>query len=100
MKARQIRRLFCCEIRARFGGTNRKFVVQSPGQNVNLYSSEVSAKLANNKNKKDKETGKRKPRKSKNGKQKQREKKSKRMTIFNSRKENEEALNLRRVSRT
>ena len=48
--------------------------------------------MAKNKNKKDKETGKRKPRKSKNGKQKQREKNSERMTIFNRRKEKEEAL--------
>ena len=79
-------------LRAIFGTANRKFVEQSPGQNVHLYSSEVSAKMAKNKNKKDKETGKRKPRKSKNGKQKQREKNSERMTIFNRRKEKEEAL--------
>ena len=92
VKACQLTCLFCCEICARFGSANRKFVVQSPGQNVHLYSSEVSAKMAKNKNEKDKETGKRKPRKSKIGKQKQREKNSERMTIFNRRKEKEEAL--------
>ena len=45
-------------LRAIFGTANRKFVEQSPGQNVHLYSSEVSAKMAKNKNKKTRKPGK------------------------------------------
>ena len=51
-------------LRAIFGTANRKFVEQSPGQNVHLYNSEGSAKMVKIKNKKNKETRKRKPRKS------------------------------------
>ena len=41
-------------LRAIFCTANRKFVEQSPGQNVHLYNSEGSAKMAKIKNKKNK----------------------------------------------
>ena len=62
-----------------FCTANRKFVDQSRGQTVHLYSTERSVKMAKNKKKRNRE---KESTEIQNRKQKQREKGSKRMTTF------------------